>query len=206
MMREAASQEDYSAAGRLGDTVISEAAHAHDPQLAKQARAGVAAVRERAQAYEAFQNARAALKQDPKDPAANLAVGRYLCLVKGDWEQGFPMLALGSDKSLKELAAKEIQAPVSADDKARLGDAWWDLAENEESATTSKQLRSASRVLVRIGFAWADRPEPRQGGETPARVVLRRTRLLFGRAASRPPKGKSSPPKEMNRSSRAISE
>ena len=44
------------------------------------------------------------LEKQPGDPTANLAAGRYYCFVKGDWEMGIPMLALGSETALKELA------------------------------------------------------------------------------------------------------
>lgn len=69
------------------------------------------------------------LKGTPDDPAANLAVGRYLCLMKGNWKEGLPMLAKGSDPAIKALASSDILAPATSDAQAALGDAWWDLAQ-----------------------------------------------------------------------------
>ena len=44
----------------------------------------------------------AALQQDPEEPAGeSCSVGRYLCFSKGDWEKGLPLLARGSDETLK---------------------------------------------------------------------------------------------------------
>ncbi|MBI3877243.1 MAG: hypothetical protein HY300_15015, partial [Verrucomicrobia bacterium] len=40
----------------------------------------------------------------PDDPGANLAVGQFLCFVKGDWESGLPLLAKSDDNVLKTLA------------------------------------------------------------------------------------------------------
>ena len=34
----------------------------------------------------------ATLEKEPADPKANLAVGRYLCFFKGNWDQGLPKL------------------------------------------------------------------------------------------------------------------
>ena len=39
-------------------------------------------------------------------PEANLAVGKYLCLVKGDWEWGVLMLALGNDDAFSIVAER----------------------------------------------------------------------------------------------------
>ncbi len=57
---------------------------------------------------------------------------RYLCLVKGDWDRGVAMLALGSDEPLKTVAVMELQGAETAEDQAAIGDAWWDAAESRE--------------------------------------------------------------------------
>jgi hypothetical protein len=80
------------------------------------------------------QAARAALRSKPEDPAANLLLGKYLCLVKGDWSRGLPYLALGDDAQLKALAVRELATPSGPDAQIRLGDRWWELAEGNESA------------------------------------------------------------------------
>ena len=71
-----------------------------------------------------------AVVANPQDPDANLQAGRYYCFANGDWAQGLPYLAKGSDDALKSLAAEELApAPAKADDKVARGDAWWDAAE-----------------------------------------------------------------------------
>jgi hypothetical protein len=37
------------------------------------------------------------MEDNPAEPGANLAAGRFLCFHKDDWERGVPMLALGSE-------------------------------------------------------------------------------------------------------------
>ena len=51
----------------------------------------------------------AQLKANPGDTAAHLALGRYFCLVKGDWEAGLPHLAQGDDPDLKALAEEDLK-------------------------------------------------------------------------------------------------
>jgi hypothetical protein len=80
----------------------------------------------------------AKLEADPGDPAANLAVGRFRCFVKNDWEAGLPMLAKGSDADLKALAERELAAPSEAAGKAALGDGWWDAASGKGKADKAR--------------------------------------------------------------------
>ncbi len=88
------------------------------------------------------------LEKNPTDPQANLAVGKHLCFVKGDWEQGVPMLALCGDAGLKAAAEKDIAAADKDADKnfkAKLsaGDAWWDLSEKEEGLVREQMRQRA---------------------------------------------------------------
>lgn len=66
------------------------------------------------------------LEKDPHDPAANLAVGTYRALWKGDWEHGLPMLAKGGENPLAEIARRDLAEPMDAAAQVRLGDSWWD--------------------------------------------------------------------------------
>jgi hypothetical protein len=63
------------------------------------------------------------LKTRPNDPQANLTVGQYLCLYRGQWKAGLPRLAKGADAKLKTAATKEL---ASAEPVA-VADAWYDL-------------------------------------------------------------------------------
>jgi hypothetical protein len=77
---------------------------------------------------EELKAARATLAKNPKDPEANLVVGRYSCFTKGDWKEGLPLLALTSDESLKGLANQELTSPpTKPDDQVSLADAWWQI-------------------------------------------------------------------------------
>jgi len=74
------------------------------------------------------------LKSQPDDPAANLAVGKYLCLVKGRWETGLPHLAKAADAAWRAVAQKELAAPATADSQNELAEAWYQLAQQADAA------------------------------------------------------------------------
>ena len=44
--------------------------------------------------FQTYQEALAALKQNPVDSQANLVAGKFLCIYKDDWENGLNYLAL----------------------------------------------------------------------------------------------------------------
>ena len=58
-----------------------------------------------------------------------------MCFVKGQWDQGLPMLAKGSSQILVELAeGGSPPAPCGPKQQVALADAWWNLGEKESSA------------------------------------------------------------------------
>jgi hypothetical protein len=89
-------------------------------------------VREIKEEYDRIKDAMAALAKDPGDPEANFSVGRFLALMKDDWERGLPCIAKGSDAAWASRAKKEIEKPASSLDRVDLGDSWWDIAAGEK--------------------------------------------------------------------------
>lgn len=84
---------------------------------------------------------RQTLATKPEDPAANLAVGLFLCAVRGEWEKGLPFLTKGMDGALKELAVKDLSKPADPPDQMALGDGWWYLSEKEAAPIRRGNLR-----------------------------------------------------------------
>jgi hypothetical protein len=85
------------------------------------------------------------MEDNPAEPSANLAAGRYLCFVKGNWQRGVPYLALGSDAELKAVAIEELRGANSAERQAAIGDDWWDAAE-------ARQGEERNTLRLRAGF------------------------------------------------------
>lgn len=94
----------------------------------------------------------AKLKANPDDPAANLAVGRFLCLAKRDWDAAIPLLAKGASGPLKEAVDKDLKA-AQGDEVAQIAaaDAWYNLAAGAGAdAKPSLQLRAYHWYLLAL--------------------------------------------------------
>ena len=76
--------------------------------------------------WRAVQGALATLREDPVDPEANLELGRYHCFARGNWEEGIPYLALGSDANLRQAARLELNLVPASVELKRVADAWWE--------------------------------------------------------------------------------
>lgn len=75
------------------------------------------------------------LRNDPENAAANFAVGWYLCIVKGNWQEGASMLAKAPDRSLRELALLEVQQDGNTNREIALADGWWDYGQEHKDET-----------------------------------------------------------------------
>ncbi|MDY0171175.1 MAG: terpene cyclase/mutase family protein, partial [Thermoguttaceae bacterium] len=128
LVDQAIEADDFTGAKYLAGLALDAARKANEHELVKQAGVRHRGVEAIAKAYADIQNALKVLDANPDDPNANVVVGRYYCLLRGDWERGLPMLALGSDRKLRTLAIKELEKPGTSDEQVRLADDWWDLS------------------------------------------------------------------------------
>jgi len=154
----AVAEDNFEAAGKLGEIALESARKARNYKLVKQIVARMKAVKESEEAYAEYQKAMASLEDNPTEPDANLSAGRYLCLVKSDWEKGLPMLALGSDADLKAVAVKELKDANSPDTQVALGDAWWELAQKKADA-------EKEALMLRAGY-WYQQAQDEVSGLT----------------------------------------
>jgi hypothetical protein len=127
-------------------------AAASEPALASVVQQRLAAVEMLRIARDRVQPSLEKLKTAPNDPAANLAVGKYLCFSKHEWEAGIPLLARGSDSALKHLATLETARPAAADDIVRIADGWWDLAA-KESGAIKHEMRAHAAVWYQAALS-----------------------------------------------------
>ncbi|MGA2257035.1 MAG: hypothetical protein ABSG53_20480, partial [Thermoguttaceae bacterium] len=113
LIEEAVTKEHYDTAKLLGTMATDLARKSKDASLLQETAARKATIikevaeiqKARADVAEAVDS----LDKTATDPAANLAVGKYRCFVQGKWNKGIPMLALGADPALKDLALKELK-------------------------------------------------------------------------------------------------
>jgi len=105
------------------------------------------------------------LENRPMDPALNLAVGRFYCFIKADWDRGLPMLAAGSDREAKALALKELAGISMSDAQVALGNRWWEFAEKEKGLERDRIREHA--------ISWYDEAMPGLEGLAKAKVEKR---------------------------------
>jgi len=148
MIDEAVEKDDFVAAKYLGNLALDAARKGRDGQLVKSVVARNKEAEEIAEAYAKVADALVTLKKIPDDPEANLAVGKYHCFVRGDWDRGLPKLALGSDELLKKLAMKELEEVSGSAEQLALGDGWWDLA-GKADAVARQQLQGRAAYWYR---------------------------------------------------------
>jgi hypothetical protein len=128
-MDEAAANERYDTAARLGRKGETAARAAKDHALVARIQKRLLDVQEAQKEASALAAHRRAIEADPADPAANAGLGRHFCFVRWEWEKGLPLLAKGADPALKALASAELENPADAAGRVALGDAWWDAGE-----------------------------------------------------------------------------
>ncbi len=86
------------------------------------------------------------LKANPEDPTANKAAGWYMCVIKGNWNQGAQMLAKSDDRKLRALAILELQQDTNMQRHLTLGDGWWQYAElNQDDALVFQSSMQRAR-------------------------------------------------------------
>jgi formylglycine-generating enzyme required for sulfatase activity len=184
-----ADEGEYDLALSLCELARAPAQKSKQYSLAKELTAKIEDLKKRQRTSQEYRDALASLEKNPTDPAANLAAGRHLCFVKGDWERGVPMLALGNDAELKAVATKDLAGANSAEEQAALGDGWWTLAEKMQGP-------ERDTLRLRAGF-WYRQAEPGLAGGLAGLKVKQRLAELEKLGADVPtpsPRAAASPP------------
>jgi hypothetical protein len=122
-----------------------------------------------------------ALKEKPDDPEANLAVGKWYCLSKGDWDKGLPMLAKGSEAPWADLARRDVAAPTEAKAQLELADAWWEMSQKSSSVVKPAIESRAAH--------WYEEALPKLAGLDKTRVEKRLDSLAPAEAKVQPARG-----------------
>ncbi|MGI9473261.1 MAG: DUF1559 domain-containing protein [Rubripirellula sp.] len=98
-----------------------------------------------------------AYRKNPEDAKAAAAFGRFLCFIKGDWENGLPLLAKDESVTLSAIAQADLDSAFSPDDQAELGDRWWDLGERAKPGVYQQAARD--RAVYWYSQAYESMPD-----------------------------------------------
>lgn len=165
LIRSAIEEDRYDAAADLLDLCASVASQLRDGFRRDHYLRQRDEVKAIATAFADIRDELETLANDPGNPAANEAVGRFYCFVKQSWQQGLPYLAKAETALLRTVAQAELQSPAHPTAQLQLADDWWAIAE---------ALSGSAQTAVRrhAGF-WYLKCEPQTSGETAQRVKSR---------------------------------
>ena len=164
-MEEAIAADDFPTAAQRQTVALRAAQKCRDDAGADLlARRGEQIAR-MAEAFDGIRSMRDALGRDPGHAAANLAVGKFYCFTKREWDRGLPMLARGNDTGLKTVAEMDLAAPTASRQRLDVADHWWQLAEDREAALQESLRARAVR--------WYQQAMPDLTGPSRARVQRR---------------------------------
>jgi hypothetical protein len=128
--------EHYDVAHLLLDATLAMLTKMREPVMLKELKNREVEMKTWTKLWSEAHEAKATLAAMPDDAAANLTMGRYLCLVRNDWQAGSQHLIRGSDTLLQSAANKELAAPVSAEAQMELADAWWHIGDQEKDKSS----------------------------------------------------------------------
>ncbi|HLY11673.1 MAG TPA: hypothetical protein VKW04_20400 [Planctomycetota bacterium] len=164
--------DDYDGAEKYVPTALQVAKRTQDLALVNRAAAKGKEIADLKARFEKLRKARETLATDPLDGASNHLLGIFLCVVKGEWDQGLPLLAKSPDPVYGPLALKELSSPQDPTAQVGIADAWWDLSERESGP-------SKDRLKERAGL-WYSRALPGLSGLSKTKVERR---IVDGRIA-----------------------
>jgi WD40 repeat protein len=130
------------------------------------------------------------LEKDPKDAEANLELGMYHAFLKGRWERALPLLAMGKDVPLRDLARADLGKPEAAPAQLALADAWWELA--------AAQKAPAKLSLERRAMHWYEQALGGLAGLNRTKA-LKRIDLVSARAVGSTPDVPAGPTGELKK-------
>ncbi|MES2789479.1 MAG: LamG-like jellyroll fold domain-containing protein, partial [Planctomycetota bacterium] len=100
-------------------------------------------------AFQTVDDARQTLRTKPDDRTANLAWGKYLCFIKGDWTNGLPFLMKSQSAPLAALAKRDLERPTDPDANVLLGDEWCTIGELEKEPARTNICLHATEAYNR---------------------------------------------------------
>jgi hypothetical protein len=172
---EAATAGDFDLAERAAGVAETAAKAGRDVETLNRAREVRDAVREQKKEYARVESAVKKLADNPADPEANLAAGKYFCFVRQDWAKGLPLLAKGGDARLVEIADREAADPKEPKAQFEVADLWWGWSEKaptrDKQAAQERAMKWYEEALPKLTIIDKARAEKRIQAATEAAVA-----------------------------------
>jgi len=147
LAREMAAANEFDAALKAAKDAEAAAKGAKHPMLAEAAIEFSKELPDLKKEQAELSKAELAIAANENDPAANVAIGKYFCFIKNDWDRGASCLMKGADDGLKAAATQEYLKPKDPEAQAELGDRWFALS-SEKSRPALDKRRFRNRALT----------------------------------------------------------
>lgn len=148
MLEEAVARDELESAAAMGKLAFAAARKSGNTAVQQRLSVRVKELQSMVLAAEKLQPFREQLNKNPEDAEANLALGRYYCFLRNDWDTGLPMLAKAGESAIQAAAARELSKTKEDKDLIALADQWWSLSEQEDD-TTRRIIQDHARLWYR---------------------------------------------------------
>lgn len=163
LVREAVEQERYQVAQDLCDVATSVARTLRESDWIRRLQATKRNIGKMEADFRGAEKARRTLQTNPDDGGSLRVLGRYLCFLRDDWDEGLPLLARCPEETISAAAKAELGG-IGNDPRKMLAVAeLWIAAAEENSKEDEKG--SGKRALY-----WLEKALPVSGGLTTARI------------------------------------
>lgn len=151
VVQETVQHGDYENATKILQDVKTLADASKNPSYMQKAKDWAKDIPEWKREHREASTAELALSADPNDADAQLKVGRFQLLYKGDYG-AFINLSKGSDPALKEIAEQELAKPAGAEAQADLADKWDNLYQKERTPRAKRAYGARARHWYEESF------------------------------------------------------
>ena len=144
---DALANNEFDVADELAELALRIAKKSRNRALIMVASSGQKLVTELRSEFELAKAAAETLVQMPQDARANLTLGKFLCLRKGNWPLGLRFLVKAGDPRLRKLAVRDLAQPSTAADQIALAEDWMRYV-TSPSAKDAEWLVMASKFWL----------------------------------------------------------
>jgi hypothetical protein len=142
LVDELVASDQYDSADKVAGSAVQYARKTNDLALVTRVMNRAKEVGDAKTSFQAMKSVLETLAKNPEDPRANLAMGKFLCYFKGNWDFGLRFLAKGADEALKAIAERDLASPKDPEAQAAIAEDWWSLGEKQGAAKGKVQERS----------------------------------------------------------------
>lgn len=172
-LQEALAEDDYVEAQKVLNELKTKHRKANDPALQAEIAFRLKEVTKTSRDYTKVLQILNGKRPDDVDSKTAAEVGKYYCIVKGDWAKGLPLLMKSTDELLAAAATEERSNPDHPDRQVALAEKWLEAAQKSKDP----EERAVWQLRARRWMLEAGRATPDENVVTSIRMKLKQLPL-----------------------------